>query len=162
MPDTPLSTPIADRRVRGAVDSDVVHAAISEAPVHGEGVRELGREIHQDAVSEARREHRVRRHRPALGRAMQVVNYLFGALYALIILEVALELLGARDANGFKHLLDQLTAPFLSPFRTLLPIFKTGPNELITGYLIALVVYFFLHLGLRRLAAMLAEPRPSL
>jgi uncharacterized protein YggT (Ycf19 family) len=160
MTDTPR--PLADRRVRGAVDADVVDAARHVAPAQGGNVRELGREIHQDAVAEARREHRLRRHRPTLGRVMQVVNYLFGILYALIALEIALELFGARDSNGFKQLLDSITAPFLAPFRTLLPIVKSGPSELITGYVIGLVVYVLLHFGLRRLVAMLAEPRPPI
>jgi uncharacterized protein YggT (Ycf19 family) len=160
MANTPL--PVADRRVRGAVDADVVHAALDDGPVHGDRVRQLGREIHGDALIEAQREHRHRRYRPALARALQVVNYLFGALYAIIALEIALEAFGARDSNGFKHLLDQLSGPFLAPFRTLLPIMTSDASQFIPGYLVALVVYFLIHLGLRKIIVMIAQPRPSI
>ena len=160
MANTPM--PIADRRVRGAVDADVVHAALDESPVHDDRVRELGREIHGDAVVEAQREHRHRRYRPALGRALQVVNYLFGTLYAIIALVIALEAFGARDSNGFKQLLDGVSGPFLAPFRTLLPIVTNGASQVMTGYLVALVVYMLLHLAVRKIIIMVAQPRPSI
>jgi uncharacterized protein YggT (Ycf19 family) len=84
-------------------------------------------------------------------RTYQIVAYVFAALYALIALEIALELLGANDRNAFKQLLDGLTAPFLAPFRTLLPDVQAGGYELVVSYVAALVVYMLLHWGVRRL-----------
>jgi uncharacterized protein YggT (Ycf19 family) len=84
-------------------------------------------------------------------RAHQIVSYVFGALYALIGLEIALELLGANDRNTFKQLLDGLTAPFLAPFRTLLPDVQSGRYELVVSYIAALIVYMLLHWGVQRL-----------
>src|SRR5262245_39648030 len=49
-------------------------------------------------------------------RLSQFVDYAFGLIYGVIGLEFLLELLGARQASGFKHFLDSATAPLLGPF----------------------------------------------
>jgi uncharacterized protein YggT (Ycf19 family) len=97
----------------------------------------------------------------AVARAMQVVTFLFGMLYTAIGFEIVLEALAARDRNGFKQFLDAITDPFLSPFRTLLPTFSLGGSELIFSYVVALVVYVLLHLGIRKIARMIVDPRPT-
>jgi uncharacterized protein YggT (Ycf19 family) len=77
----------------------------------------------------------------------------------LIGFEFVLEVFAARDRNGFKQLLDALTDPFLGPFRTLLPTFSVGGSEVIFSYVVALLVYATIHLGLYRLAKIVVAPR---
>lgn len=92
-------------------------------------------------------------------RTHQIVGALFGVLYVLIGLEIALELLGANDRNPFKQLLDGITGPFLMPFRTLLPDVEAGRYQLVVSYVVALVVYVLLQMGVRRLIDVVFERR---
>ena len=78
-------------------------------------------------------------HHPPLARAMQFVDFAFGALYSLIGFEFVLELLAARDGNPFKRFLDTMATPFLGPFRTLLTRVSMGGSEMIFSYLVALI-----------------------
>jgi uncharacterized protein YggT (Ycf19 family) len=93
---------------------------------------------------------------------MQLVDYLFGLLYVLIAFELVLELLGARDSNAFKDFLDSATAPFLAPFKTLLPAMKSGSNELMLSYVIALAVYALIHVAIHKLFLNIARPQKRL
>lgn len=97
-----------------------------------------------------------------INRVMQVVSYLFGILYALIGFQFMLELFAARDRNGVKQFLDAVTAPFLGPFRTLLPSMEIGGSELIFSYIVALLVYASIHLAINRLAKIMATPSSEL
>ena len=87
-------------------------------------------------------------------RISQFVDYAFYLAYGLIGLEIALELLGARQASGFKRFLDLITTPLLAPFKGLMPDPSVGSFQLMLSYVIALVVYLLLHMavsGLLRL-----------
>ncbi len=83
-----------------------------------------------------------------MSRVSQVVDYLFFVLYGLIGLEIALELIGARQASGFKQMLDAITKPFLAPFKGLMPDPSVGSFQLMGSYIIALVVYVLLHFAI--------------
>lgn len=93
-----------------------------------------------------------------LARGMQIIDLAFGALYTLIGFEFVLEMMAARDGNAFKRFLDATSAPFLGPFRTLLPVVSIGTSQTIFSYLVALVVYTMMHIGIRKIARMFAEP----
>ena len=97
-----------------------------------------------------------------LARLVQIIDFAFGALYTLIGFVFVLEMLAARDGNAFKRFLDTLAAPFLGPFRTLLPRMTIAGSEWIFSYLVALVAYALLHAGIRKLAKMAAEPPPPI
>ncbi len=92
-------------------------------------------------------------------RVFSVVDYAFGALYVLIGIEIALELLAARDSNTIKRLFDSLTGPFLGPFRGLLPTLRFGNSELEVSFLAALVLYALIHFGIRRMLLLFVHPR---
>ena len=81
----------------------------------------------------------------SMSRVSQVIDYLFYVLYGLIGLEIVLELIGARQASGFKQLLDAVTKPFLAPFKGLMPDPSVGSFQLMASYIIGLVVYVLLH-----------------
>lgn len=69
----------------------------------------------------------------------------------MIGLEIALELFGARQSSSFKRFLDTVSAPFLGPFRGLMPDPAVGSLQLMLSYIVALVVYCLLHAALNRL-----------
>jgi len=140
--------------VRGDLQSKIAESAKTDdrfdATAHA-----VGKELKQKAAAEvAGSEREIERARVA-ARISQVVDYIFYVIYGLIGLEILLELLGARDSSGFKRFVDAVSAPLLAPFHRLMPDIGRGPFQLRTEYLIALLVYFLLHLavnGLLRLA----------
>jgi uncharacterized protein YggT (Ycf19 family) len=82
-----------------------------------------------------------------VARASQVIDYLFYLIYGVIGIEIALELLGAREGAPFKRFVDALAAPFLTPFRGLMPEPGVGAYRLALSAVIALVVYVLLHVA---------------
>src|SRR4030095_11570620 len=149
------------------------HQAI-KGEVRREVQGEISRQSHQDgehhpetaAIGEHFREKAVKelvgveteidRGRTA-ARISQVVDYVFYLIYSLIGLEIILELLGARESNGFKNFIDALTAPLLLPFKSLMPDLARGRFELRISYLVALFVYVLLHLAINGLLRLFAH-----
>jgi len=86
-----------------------------------------------------------------VARVSQIVDYAFYLVYGIISLEIILELLGARDSAGFKQFVDTIAAPFLVPFRGLMPDPSNGPFRLMLSYVMALVAYLLLHLAVNGL-----------
>ena len=121
-----------------------------DAAVIGEHLREkaLGEIVSTEAEIERGR---------AAARVSQIVDYVFSVTYALIGLEILLEMLGARDSNAFKRLIDTITAPFLAPFNALIPDLTSGRFSLKLSYLIALLVYALLHLAINGLLRRVAH-----
>jgi uncharacterized protein YggT (Ycf19 family) len=137
-----------DKIAREAKRTDADHHA--EAAVIGEHLREK-------AIGEiAGTESEIERGRVA-ARVSQVVDYIFYLIYALIALELVLELLGARETNSFKRFMDALTAPLLMPFNTLMPDLAQGRFQLKVSYLVALLVYVLLHFAINGLLRLLAH-----
>jgi uncharacterized protein YggT (Ycf19 family) len=75
----------------------------------------------------------------------------------LIGLEVLLELIGARENNVFKELVDAITAPLLVPFRNLVPDVASGRFQLKISYVVAFIVYILLHLAINGLLRMMGS-----
>ena len=74
-------------------------------------VENVAKELRQKAIGEvATTETELERER-TIARVSQVVAYIFGLIYGLIGLEIALELLGARQRSGFKQFLEVYTSP---------------------------------------------------
>jgi len=96
-----------------------------------------------------------------VARISQVVDYVFYLIYGLIGLEILLELLGAREGNSFKNLIDRLNAPLLAPFRGLMPDPANGRFQLRVSYIFALVVYILLHLAINGLLRLLAHRKTA-
>jgi uncharacterized protein YggT (Ycf19 family) len=132
---------------------DEVHREIKERtdrvePQDREQVEDVARGIKHRAVREvAMSEAELARARTG-ARISQVVDYLFFLLYAVIGLQIALELLGAREGSGFKQFMNAITAPFLAPFKGLMPDPAVGSSQLMLSYIIGLVVYFLVHMAI--------------
>lgn len=94
-----------------------------------------------------------------VARISQVVDYIFYLIYGIIGLEIILELIGARDSNGFKRFIDTLASPLLAPFRGLVDDPGSGAARFRLSYIVALIVYLLLHLAVNGLLRLLAHRR---
>src|SRR6058998_871537 len=95
-------------------------------------------------------------------RVSQVIDYIFYLIYGIITLEIVLELLGARESNGFKNLIDTLAAPLVAPFRGLFADPTRGQFQLRLSYIAALIVYLLLHLAINGLLRLLAHRKTAI
>lgn len=92
-----------------------------------------------------------------VARISQVINYIFGLIYGLLGLLIALELIGARESSGFKQFINAATAPLVAPFKGLMPDPRVGNFQLMLSYIIGLIVYGLLHLAVKGLLRLLVE-----
>jgi uncharacterized protein YggT (Ycf19 family) len=133
------------RHARPADDSDQARAAV------------VGHHLKEKALAEVEgTEAEIDRARVA-ARVSQVIDYVFYVIYGLIGLEILLELLGARESNAFKNLIDNLSAPLLAPFNTLMPDLGAGRFQFRVAYVVALFVYLLLHLAINGLLRMMVH-----
>ena len=153
-------------RIKGKLEEDV-HARIEReaaqtAPSEQAEVKAVASHLKHKATAEvAETETELQRARHTL-RISQIVDYAFYLAYGLIGLEIALELLGARQGNAFKRFLDTATWPLLAPFRGLMPDPSMGSFQLMLSYVVALVVYLLLHRALIALMRIFAERKAAL
>jgi uncharacterized protein YggT (Ycf19 family) len=121
----------------------------------------MGEHLKEKAIGElAGTENEIERARVA-ARISQVVDYAFYLIYGLIGLEIVLELLGARQGNAFKQFVDAVSAPLLAPFRTLMPDLERSQFQLKLSYIVAMLVYILLHLGINGLLRMMVHRKTS-
>ena len=153
-------------RIKGKLEAEV-HARIEReaaqpAPADQAQVEAVASRLKHKATSEvAETEEELERARHTL-RVSQFVDYAFYLVYGLVGLEIALELLGARQGNAFKRFLDVVTWPLLAPFRGLMPDPAVGSFQLMLSYVVALIVYFLLHRSLLGLMRIFAERKATL
>ena len=161
-----------DQRLRRheAVKGEVSNEVQAEIARHADRLDErdraraavVGERLRQKAIHEvSETEVEIERAR-GVARVSQVIDYFFYLIYGLISLEIALDLLGARAANAFKHFIDTLTSPLLVPFRNLMPDPASGRFQLRLSYIIALVVYLLLHLAVNGLLRLLAQKKTAI
>jgi YggT family protein len=96
-----------------------------------------------------------------VARLSQVIDYIFYLVYGIITLEIILELLGARDGNAFKRFVDAISAPFLSPFKSLLVDPAAGRFQLRLSFFVALIVYILLHLAINGMLRLFAHRKTT-
>lgn len=134
--------------VRNDVQREVQEETRREAPQERAEVTRAAHEIKHKVIEEVSTDQAELERARRVTRTSQFIDYAFYVLYGLIGLEIALELLGAREAAGFKQLLDTATAPFLAPFRGLMPDPAVGSFQLMLSYVIALIVYILIHMAI--------------
>jgi len=107
------------------------------------------------------------RSRRTFARIKQLVDYAFFLVYGLIVVEILLELGGARESNAFKDFMDGISSPFLGPFEGLFGPFEglfrdrsMGVHRVMYSYIAALVVWILVHLAVRGLLRVLG-PRAA-
>jgi uncharacterized protein YggT (Ycf19 family) len=142
--------------VRAEVQGQVARHAQQDQRHHAETAA-LGSEFRNKAIHELEgTDAEIDRGRAA-ARVSQIIDYVFYLIYSLIALEILLELLGARESNTFKNLVDGLTAPLLLPFTTLMPDISRGRFQLRISYLVALLVYVLFHMAINGLLRLFAH-----
>ncbi|MGB3493356.1 MAG: YggT family protein [Elainellaceae cyanobacterium] len=72
------------------------------------------------------------------------IYWLVGMLVTLLAIRFLLRLLGANPDNGFAHLINQLSAPFVAPFSTLFISPTAEANIFDVNVLIAIAIYSLL------------------
>ena len=125
-------------------------------------IESVAHDLKHEAIHEvAATENEISRAR-TVGRISQVMDYLFGLVYGLLGLLIALELMGARDSSGFKQFMNAITRPLVAPFRGLMPDPRVGHYQLMISYIIGLIVYGLIHLAVNGLLRLLAERKTSI
>jgi uncharacterized protein YggT (Ycf19 family) len=120
--------------VRREMQGEISRQALQDDERRQADASAIGEQFREKAISEvAGVEAEIDRGRVA-ARVSQIVDYVFYLIYALISLEILLELLGARETNAFKNFIDALTAPLLLPFNTLMPDLAVDDSN--SGFLI--------------------------
>lgn len=142
-----------------------VQAEIARQPVADRNAEKLSQVSHQmrekavTEVAETEREVAVTR---VAARGSQIIDYLFYFIYGIIGLEILFDLLGARKTNGVREIVGFISTPILAPFRNLLPDPATGRFQFRVSYLMAVVIYIFLHFAIKGLIRLIAQRRTTI
>ena len=91
---------------------------------------------------------------PRIGR---VLDYLFGLLYTLLLVRLALEFFNARKGSGFVELIRQMTDPFYAPFKGIVASNTIDGARLVWPLVVAILGYMLLHGAIRGLLRLLAR-----
>jgi uncharacterized protein YggT (Ycf19 family) len=91
---------------------------------------------------------------PRIGR---IVDYLFGVLYALLLVRFALEFFGARTGAGFFQIIRGLTDVFYAPFKGIFATTTIDSAHFVWPLIVAVLGYMLLHAGIRGLLRLLAR-----
>jgi uncharacterized protein YggT (Ycf19 family) len=98
---------------------------------------------------------RVDQHNHIVMRGIQVVDYLFYLLYALLGMRFVLTLLGASETAGFVQFVNGITQPFYGPFSGIVSRPSVNGGALDFPLIIALLAYVVLHIAIRGLLRLL-------
>jgi uncharacterized protein YggT (Ycf19 family) len=151
----------AKERARDEAQSEVERHASRLDPDERQEVAAVGEQLRRRSVNEiAETHHEVERGRTA-ARVSQFLDYLFYLIYGIISLEILLDLLGAREGNGFRQFVATLSAPLLAPFKSLIPDPSLGRSEIRFSYIFALFAYFLLHLAINGLLRLMAHRKTA-
>lgn len=138
-------------KVASEVQTEIARSAEQPRPTDQAQATALASDLKQKAVREvAGRESEIERGK-AVASISQVIDYVFWLIYGVIGLEIILDLLGARQTNAFKQFLDAVSAPVLAPFRGLLSDLTVGRFRLMISYIVAMLIYMFLHAAINGL-----------
>jgi hypothetical protein len=147
--------------VGNEVRAEMVKDAARVAPGEAEKAEKVGHDLKSKAISEVAGTERETSRARVYARVRQVTDFVFGVVYALIGLQILLELIGAREGAGFKHLMNTITAPLLGPFHGLVTDPSVGRFQFMSSYFVALIVYMLLHVAIRGLLRLLANRRTT-
>jgi len=92
-----------------------------------------------------------------IARFAQVVDFLFGVLYTVFLVRLALEFFGARPGAGFVQFIRNVTDYFYAPFRGIFATTSIDGGHLVWPLVVALLAYMLLHTVIRGLLGLLAR-----
>jgi uncharacterized protein YggT (Ycf19 family) len=124
-------------------------------------VASVGQQLRSKGIDEVANTEGELERAKGVARVSQIIDYIFYLVYGIITLEIVLELLGARDGNGFKRFVDGISAPFLSPFKSLLVDPAAGRFQLRLSFFVALIVYILIHLAINGMLRMFVHRKTT-
>jgi uncharacterized protein YggT (Ycf19 family) len=92
-----------------------------------------------------------------VARIARVVDYLFGILYAVLLIRLALEFFNARSSAGFVELIRAITDPFYAPFKAIVATNTIAGAHLVWPLVVAILGYMALHAAIRGLLRLVAR-----
>ncbi len=90
-------------------------------------------------------------------RIADVLDYVFGVLYALLLVRFVLELLDARPTAGFVHFIRAVTDPFYAPFKGIVATSSMQGVHIVWSLVVAIFAYVLLHAAIRGLVRLVAR-----
>lgn len=126
-------------------------------------IEEVAANLRHKAVAEVETSERELETLRVAARLNQVIDYVFYLLYGLLGLRFVLALMAANNSAGFVRFVKGVTDPFYLPFKGIVasPSAESGAT-LALPILLAIVVYFLLHLAIRGLLRVIAARRTHL
>ncbi|MBS1812336.1 MAG: YggT family protein [Acidobacteria bacterium] len=148
--------------VRSEVQEEINTHASAAIPGEQSKAADLGHQLRHKAFNEvAATEAEIDRARTA-ARISQIIDFVFYIAYSLIGLQILLDVMGARRGNGFRNLIDTLSAPLLGPFESLIQSIGIGRFQLKLSYVFAFIFYILLHIGVNALLRLFVERKTTI
>ena len=82
-------------------------------------------------------------------RIARILDYLFGLLYALLLVRLVLDFLNARPSAGFVRIVRGVTDPFYAPFKGIVDTGSIEGARVVWPLVVAMLGYMLLHAGIR-------------
>ncbi len=137
------------------VNTEIAHRAEHGGAAEADRLDRVASDMRGDAIAEVAGTGREMDRARTFARVSQVVDYVFGLLYGLLAIRLVLELVGAREGNGFVQLIAAVTDPFYALFRGIVASPSAeGGFTLAVPIVIAIVVYALLHAAISGLLRM--------
>jgi hypothetical protein len=123
----------------------------------------MAESVKASAVHEVKSAAKISDRRHGIARSVQVIDFLFCAVYVLLGVRLVLGMIAAESASGFVKFVQALTDPFYAFFRGIVQSpSASGGYTLVLPILVALGAYGLLHWGVRSLAKLIAYRRSEL
>lgn len=88
-------------------------------------------------------------------RAVQIVWFIVAVIETVVGLRVLFKALGANQANGFVQFINDLSGPFVAPFRSIVRDYGLGNTGVLeTGSIVGMLIYLLIgYLAVRGIRA---------
>ncbi len=149
------------RSTKAVIESDlnaeIAQRAERDAHQDVDRLEGMAEEVKDKAVAEVRDAAHIEQRRKNLARFVQIVDFLFYVVYALLGTRLLLGMMAANSESGFVQLIRSLTDPFYAMFRGVVasPTVEGGYTFALP-ILVAIGAYMLLHWGIRSLARLAA------
>src|SRR4026208_1984139 len=87
----------------------------------------------------------------------RIIDFLFGALYTILLVRFVLELINAAHGSGFFRLVSTLSDPFFAPFRGVVRDTGADGHHIVWSLVVAMVAYMIGHALIRGLLRLFAR-----
>jgi uncharacterized protein YggT (Ycf19 family) len=96
-------------------------------------------------------------------RFLQLVNFVFGWVYAVLLGRFALDYFGARRSTGFYQFIERITDPLYRPFEGIVPMGSDDAGHpIVWSILVAIIAVAVVHFAIQRLVRLLARPHVAI